>query len=256
MSALFQAQVLQVHHWTDTLFSFITERDGGFRFGSGQFTMVGLPVDGRPLLRAFSMVSAHYDDHLEFLSVKIPGGALTSRLQHVKPGDRVFVGRKATGTLVGDQLLPGKRLYLLSTGTGLAPFLSLVKDPSVYEQFEEIILTHTCRRVADLVYGDFLTRQLPEDEFLGPMVKKQLRYYPSVTREPFHTPGRITDLIRSGRMFEDLGVEPLNPETDRLMICGSPAMLADTKALLLERGLRPGDPGEPGHFVWEKAFAE
>lgn len=256
MSNLINAEVLKVHHWTDNLFSFTTTRDPGFRFASGQFTMVGLEVEGKPLLRAYSMVSAHYDDHLEFLSIKVPDGRLTSRLQHLTPGDSVLIGRKTTGTLVTGQLLPGRNLYLLSTGTGLAPFLSLIKDPELYEQFDRVILTHTCRRVSELAYQQQITDELPNNEFFGEHVRRKLTYYPTVTREPFQNPGRITDLIRNGKLFRDVGLPMLNLETDRLMLCGSPAMLAETKQLLVERGFRAGDPGEPGHFVVEKAFAE
>ncbi len=248
--------VLRVHHWTDTLFSFVTTRDPGFRFASGQFTMIGLEVEGRPLLRAYSMVSAHYDDHLEFLSIKVPGGPLTSRLQHLKEGDNILVSKKATGTLVLKHLLPGRNLYMLSTGTGLAPFLSLVKDPEMYEQFDRVILTHTCRRAEELAYHDLFLHELPHNEFFGELVKQKLTYYPSVTREDFRNTGRITDLIRSEKLFKDVGLPPLNPEHDRVMLCGSPGMLADLTVMLEERGFREGTPGEAGHYVTEKAFAE
>lgn len=256
VSGYFQARVLRVHHWNDTLFSFVTERDSGFRFVSGQFTMVGLADGARPLARAYSMVSSCHEEHLEFLSIKVPDGQLTARLQHLQPGDHVYVGRKATGTLVMRQLLPGRRLFLLSTGTGLAPFLSLVKDPEPYEHFERIILTHTCRRVSDLAYRSYLTEELPQDEFLGPLAKSQLTYYATVTREPFPATGRITERIRSGALFEDLGIEGFDPAQDRFMLCGSPGMLTDVRALLEERGFTAGSAGEPGHYVWEKAFAE
>ncbi len=256
MSTLFRARVLRVHHWTDTLFSFVLTRDPGFRFSSGQFTMVGLELDGRPLLRAYSMVSAHYDDHLEFLSIKIPEGKLTSRMQHLRAGDTVLVGRKSTGTLVTHHLVPGRNLYLLSTGTGLAPFLSLVRDPELYEQFDRIILTHSCRRIGELAYADYLGRDLLEDPFLGEEIRRKLIYYPSVTREPFRTPGRITDLIRSGRLFTDIGLAPFNPSRDRMMLCGNPAMLRELRELLEARGFTQGGPGEPGHYIFEKAFAE
>jgi ferredoxin/flavodoxin---NADP+ reductase len=255
MSQLFRARVQRVHHWTDTLFSFVLTRDSGFRFASGQFTMVGLELEGRPLLRAYSMVNAHYDDHLEFLSIKVPDGKLTSRLQHVSEGDTVLVGRKPTGTLVTHQLLPGRNLYLLSTGTGLAPFLSLVRDPELYEQFDRIILTHTCRSVGELAYADYLTRELPEDPFLGEEIRRKLTYYPTVTREPFRTRGRITDLIRSGQLFTDVGLAPFDPAVDRMMLCGSPEMLKELRELLEGRGFTQGGPGEPGHYVFEKAFA-
>jgi ferredoxin--NADP+ reductase len=248
--------VVRVHHWTDTLFSFVTTRDPGFRFANGQFTMIGLEVEGRPLLRAYSMVSANYEEHLEFLSIKVPGGPLTSRLQHLKPGDTILVSRKATGTLVTRHLQPGRNLYLLSTGTGLAPFLSLVKDPDLYADFDKVVLTHTCRRAEELAYHDLVTHELPRNEYFGELVRQKLVYYPSVTREQFRTTGRITDLIRSGKLFNDVGLPPLDVATDRLMLCGSPDMLKELKDMLQERGFREGSPGEPGHFVTEKAFAE
>jgi ferredoxin--NADP+ reductase len=256
MSNFLRERVLHVHHWTDDLFSFRTTRDPSFRFENGQFTMIGLEVEGRPLLRAYSMASANYEETLEFFSIKVPNGPLTSRLQHLRVGDEILVGRKPTGTLLVDNLLPGRNLYLLSTGTGLAPFMSLIKDPQVYERFERVILTHTCRRVAELAYRDVITRQLPEDEYLGESVRAKLIYYPTVTREPFKNQGRITDLIRGQTLFADLGLDPLNPAHDRVMICGSPAMLAESRALLEERGFTEGHNGAPGHYVIEKAFVE
>jgi ferredoxin--NADP+ reductase len=256
MSNFFEEKVLSVHHWTDTLFSFTTTRDPGFRFENGQFTMIGLPADGRPLLRAYSLVSANHEDTLEFFSIKVPDGPLTSRLQHLKEGDPIIVGRKATGTLLLDNLLPGRHLYLLGTGTGLAPFLSIVKDPAAYDRFEKIVLIHGCRQVSELAYGERITRELPEHEFLGESVREKLVYYPTVTREPFRNTGRITDLIASEKLFEDIGLPPLDRATDRVMICGSPQMLRDTKAMLEGRGFIEGNHGEPGHFVIEKAFVE
>ena len=204
MSQLFESRVLAVHHWTDTLFSLVTTRDEGFRFDSGQFTMIGLREEGRPLLRAYSMVSAPYDEHLEFLSIKVPDGKLTSKLRHLREGDSLVVGRKPTGTLVAHHLRPGRNLFLLSTGTGLAPFMSLIKDPSLYEQFESVVLTHTCREVAELAYRDQLEGGLHAHPLLGDEIKNKLRYYPTVTREPFRTEGRITTLIESGQLFRDL----------------------------------------------------
>ncbi len=256
MSNLLRERVLRVHHWTDTLFSFQTTRDPSFRFENGQFTMIGLEVEGKPLLRAYSMASANYEDTLEFFSIKVPNGPLTSRLQHLKEGDAVIVSRKATGTLLADNLLPGKTLYLLSTGTGLAPFMSIIKDPEVYERYERIVLTHTCRTVGELAYQNLITETLPENEFFGEGVREKLVYYPTVTREPFRTQGRITDLIRSGKLFDDIGAKPLDIESDRVMICGSPEMLADTVNLLEERGFTEGSSGQPGHYVVEKAFVE
>ena len=256
MSNLNQERVLKVHHWTDSLFSFTTTRDPSFRFRNGQFTMVGIEVEGRPVLRAYSMASANYEDTLEFFSIKVPDGPLTSRLKHLQEGDIVLVGRKPTGTLLLDNLLPGRTLYLFGTGTGLAPFLSVIKDPETYERFERVVLTHTCRSVAELAYADTITKDLPEDEFLGEEVRRKLIYYPTVTREPFRTRGRITDLIRSGAMAADLDLPTLHPETDRVMLCGSPQMLQELRELLDERGFEEGSHSEPGHFVVEKAFVE
>jgi ferredoxin--NADP+ reductase len=256
MSAFNEETVLSVRHWNDELFSFKATRDPAFRFSNGQFVMIGLEVNGRPLVRAYSMVSANYDDDLEFFSIKVADGPLTSRLQHIKPGDRILVGKKPTGTLVLDNLLPGERLYLLSTGTGLAPFMSIIRDPETYERFGKVILVHGCRLVSDLAYRDTISKDLAEDEFLGEMVREKLVYYPTVTREPFENRGRITDLIDSGRLFSDVGVPPLARESDRVMICGSPGMLAELRSLLLARDYVEGNHGEPGHFVIEKAFVE
>jgi ferredoxin--NADP+ reductase len=251
-----EERVLSVHHWTDTLFSFTTTRDPALRFSNGHFTMIGLRVDGKPLLRAYSIASANYEEHLEFFSIKVPGGPLTSRLQHLQVGDTVIVGRKPTGTLVSDYLLPGKRLYMLSTGTGLAPFLSIVRDPDIYDKYDQLILVHGVRQVDELAYHDLLVEHLPNHEFLGDMVSSKLRYYPTVTRETFKNTGRITDLIESGKLFEDLGVPALNPEEDRIMICGSADMLRDLKEMLEARGFKEGNTSTPGDFVIERAFAE
>ena len=256
MSACYQEQIIDVQHWTDTLFSFIATRDPGFRFQSGQFTMMGLEIDGRPLLRAYSMASANHEESLEFFSIKVPGGPLTSHLQRIQPGDIVLVGRKATGTLVTDNLLPGSRLLLLSTGTGLAPFASVIKDPDIYEKYQSIVLVHGCRQVSELSYGERLVEGLRNDELFGPLLADKLHYYPTVTREPFHNRGRITDLITSDKLFDDCGLPPLDVETDRVMLCGSPAMLTDLRALFEQRGFLEGNHSEPGHFVIEKAFVE
>jgi ferredoxin--NADP+ reductase len=256
MSALNEETVLSVHHWTDRLFTFTTTRNPSLRFSNGHFTMIGLKVDGKPLLRAYSIVSANYEEHLEFLSIKVPEGPLTSRLQHIKVGDTIIVGRKPTGTLVIDYLLPGKRLYLLSTGTGLAPFMSIIRDPETYEKFDQIILVHGVRQVDELAYHDLLVEHLPKHEFLGDLVTSKLRYYPTVTREQYKTMGRVTDLITTGKMFEDLGVPALDPAVDRVMICGSPAMLRDLKKILEERQFKEGNTSTPGDFVIERAFAE
>ena len=256
MSAFSEAQVLSVHHWTDRLFSFTTTRDPGLRFSNGHFTMIGLKVNNKPLLRAYSIASANYEEHLEFLSIKVEDGPLTSRLQHIQVGDTIIVGRKPTGTLVVDYLLPGKRLYLLATGTGLAPFMSIVRDPSTYEKFEQIILVHGVRTVDELAYHDLLLQTLPAHEFLGDIVSSQLMYYPTVTREPFRNMGRIPDLLENGKLCNDLGVPQLNPAEDRVMLCGSPAMLRDLKNLLEHRGFDEGNTSTPGAFVIERAFAE
>ncbi|MES2263699.1 MAG: ferredoxin--NADP reductase [Pseudomonadota bacterium] len=256
MSTMNEERVLSVHHWTDTLFSFTTTRDPALRFSNGHFTMIGLRIDGKPLLRAYSIASANYEDHLEFFSIKVPGGPLTSRLQHLKVGDSVIVGRKPTGTLVSDYLLPGKRLYMLSTGTGLAPFMSIVRDPEIYDRFDQLILVHGVRQVEELAYHDLLVEHLPNHEFLGDLVTSKLRYYPTVTRESYRNTGRVTDLIESGKLFEDLGVPALNPEVDRVMICGSADMLRDLKEMLEARGFNEGNTSTPGDFVIERAFAE
>lgn len=256
MSAFNEERVLTVHHWTDNLFSFTTTRDTSLRFSNGHFTMIGLRVNDKPLLRAYSIASANYEEHLEFLSIKVPDGPLTSRLQHIRPGDSIVVGKKPTGTLLIDYLLPGKRLYLLGTGTGLAPYLSIVRDPETYEKFEEVIVVHGVREVKELAYRTFLTEVLPNHELLGEVVKQQLRYYPTVTREAFEHEGRITDLIESGQLFTDLKIPALDPNVDRAMICGSPAMLRDLKAMFEQRQFKEGNTTRPGDFVIERAFAE
>ena len=256
MSAFNEERVLTVHHWTDRLFTFTTTRDPALRFSNGHFTMIGLRVNGKPLLRAYSIVSANYEDHLEFLSIKVPDGPLTSRLQHIQVGDTIVVGRKPTGTLVLDYLLPGKRLYLLSTGTGLAPFMSIIRDPDTYERFEQIVLVHGVRQVDELAYHDLLTEHLPAHEVLGELVTSQLRYYPTVTRENYRTMGRVTELMQNGKMFDDLQVPHLDPANDRVMICGSPGMLRDIKHMLEGRGFKEGNTSTPGDFVIERAFAE
>lgn len=257
MSNLIQEQVTEVHHWNDTLFSFKTTRSPSLRFHNGHFVMIGLEVEGKPLLRAYSIASANYEEHLEFFSIKVPDGKLTSRLQHLKVGDPILVGKKPTGTLVLDDLKPGKNLFMFGTGTGLAPFMSLIKDPDVYERFEKVILVHGVRYVSELAYSDFITQELPDNEFLGELVREKLIYYPTVTREEFKNVGRITTLMENGALCEDVGLPPLNPETDRAMICGSPSMLADIRSILDAKGfvVSPGI-GEPGDYVFERAFVE
>jgi ferredoxin--NADP+ reductase len=256
MANLNTETVTEVRHHTDRLFSFKTTRDPSFRFTNGQFAMIGLMVDGKPLMRAYSMVSANHEENLEFFSIKVAEGPLTSRLQHVKVGDEILVGRKPTGTLIQDSLLPGKRLYLAGTGTGLAPFMSVIKDPDVYERFETVVLIHGTRFIAEQAYADFISHGLHQDEFLGEIIGDKLKYYPTVTREPYIYNGRITELLDSGKLPADLGLPPLDPAFDRVMICGSPAMLADMVGMLSRRGFDEGSNNNPGHYVIEKAFVE
>ena len=249
--------VTEVHHWNESLFSFKTTRDPGLRFRNGHFVMIGLEVDCKPLMRAFSIASPNYEEHLEFLSIKVENGPLTSRLQHIKVGDKVLIGQKSVGTLVLDDLTPGKRLFLFSTGTGLAPFMSVIQDPETYERFEKVILIHGVRTVSELAYADFIRDVLPQNEFIGEMVSKQLIYYPTVTREAFKHTGRLTEAIQSGKLFEEIGQPPLDPATDRGMICGSPAMLKETSAMLDDAGFKISpSAGVQGDYVIERAFVE
>ena len=256
MSAFNEERVLSVHHWTDRLFTFTTTRDTSLRFSNGHFTMIGLRVNDKPLLRAYSIVSANYEEHLEFLSIKVPEGPLTSRLQHIQVGDSIIVGKKPTGTLLIDYLLPGKRLYLLSTGTGLAPFMSIIRDPATYEAFDQVILVHGVRQADELAYHDLVVEHLPKHEFLGEMIAQKLLYYPTVTRESYRNMGRVTDLMANGKMFTDLNLPRLDPVHDRVMLCGSPAMLKDLKHMLETWGFNEGSTSKPGDFVIERAFAE
>lgn len=248
--------VQSVTHWTDRLFSFTTTRNAGFRFRSGQFTMIGVEVDGRPLMRAYSIASAVYDDRLEFFSIKVSDGPLTSRLQHLEPGMEVLIGQKPTGTLILDGLSAGRRLYLLGTGTGMAPFASIVRDPETYERFESVALVHGCRKAAETNYSASVIDQVMEDEFLGAYARQQLDYYPTVTREAFRNSGRITDLLLSGRLKSDLGYPALDPASDRVMVCGSQSFNSDIVAYLNKLGFVEGSSGEPAHFVIEKAFVD
>lgn len=255
MAALGTERVLAVQHWTDTQFTFTTTRDRGMRFENGQFVMVGLALGSRPLLRAYSIASANHEEHLEFLSIKVPDGPLTSRLQHVRAGDEILVSRKPTGTLLLQDLRPGKRLYLLSTGTGAAPFMSVIKDPEVYERFGRVVFVHGVRWVRESAVVRHRIETLREHELLGAAVREQLRYYPTVTREPHANRGRLTTLIESGRLARDLGLPALDPAADRIMVCGSPAMLAATCALLDARGFRISPHiGTAGDYVIERAF--
>ena len=257
MSAFLDETVLSVHHWTDRLFSFTTTRDPTLRFSNGHFTMIGLRTEGgKPLLRAYSIVSANYEEHLEFLSIKVQDGPLTSKLQHIKVGDKIVVGRKPTGTLLIDYLLPGKNLYLLGSGTGIAPFLSVARDPETYDHFEKVILVHGVREVSELAYHDYLSKELPQHEILGEMVSNQLLYYPTVTREAFAHQGRITTLMESNQLPADLGLPDLDPARDRIMICGSPGLNKDMRAILEAKGFKEGSTTTPGDFVVERAFVE
>lgn len=249
-------EVLSVQHYTDRLFKFRITRPQSFRFRSGEFVMIGLPKDdGKPLLRAYSIASPSWDEELEFYSIKVPDGPLTSRLQAIQPGDHVLLGKKPTGTLVLDALTPGKRLYMFSTGTGFAPFASLIRDPDTYERYDEVIVTHTCRDVDELTYSKELVETTLEDPLCGEFAKGKLKHFTSCTREDYPTMGRITTLIENGGLFEQLGVPALNPETDRAMICGSMEMIQDTKQLMVDAGLTEGSNAAPAEFVIEKAFA-
>lgn len=256
MATIMREQVTSVHHWTDRLFSFKTTRNQGFRFKNGHFTMIGLEQEGKPLMRAYSLASANYEDELEFFSIKVPDGPLTSRLQSIQVGDELLVNSKTTGTLIQDNLLPGKNLYLIATGTGLAPFLSIIRDPEIYEQYDRIVLTHGCRHVDELAYRELITEHLPAHEYLGADVRDKLIYYPTVTREAFRNNGRLTDLLRSGKLQADVGLGPIDPDMDRFMICGSPTMLKEICEWLESRGLREARHGEAAHYVIERAFVE
>lgn len=247
--------VLSVTHWTEHLFSFTTSRPPSFRFRSGEFVMLGLPNGGRPLLRAYSIASPSYADELEFMSIKVADGPLTSRLQFVKAGAAIYLGKKPTGTLVADALLPGRRLFLVGTGTGLAPFLSIARDPDIYERFSEIILVHCVRKVADLAYRQLLESHLAGDPLVQDQALLQFHYIPTVTREPFHRQGRVSALVEDGRLFESLsGPRQFDPQTDRVMLCGSMAMIKDFSADLEAKGFAEGSNSSPGHFVIERAF--
>lgn len=256
MAAYTTETVTHVHHWNDTLFSFRATRNQSLRFKNGHFVMIGLETKQRPLTRAYSLASANYEDELEFFSIKVQDGPLTSKLQKLAVGDTILVSQKPTGTLVTDNMLPGKVLYLLGTGTGLAPFLSIVKDMDIYEQFEKIVLVHGVRNISDLAYRDYLEQELPENPFFGELVKEKLIYYPTVTREPFKNNGRVTELMTSGKLFRDLKLDLPTPETARFMLCGSPSMLKDCCNILNDRGFKEARNGALGHYVVERAFVE
>ena len=247
--------VTSVKHWTDRLFSFRVTRPQSLRFRSGEFVMIGLLGDnGKPLLRAYSIASPSWDEELEFYSIKVPDGPLTSKLQHIRPGDQIILRPKPVGTLVHDALLPGKRLWFLATGTGIAPFASLMREPETYEKYDEIYMLHTCRTVAELAYGRELVDGLKDDPLIGELVGDKLRYYPTTTREQSPHMGRITDNLSSGKVFADLGIAPISPATDRVMVCGSLALNIDVKAVLETFGLREGANSDPKEYVVEKAF--
>lgn len=257
MAAFNTERVLSVRHWNDFLFSFTTTRDAGLRFENGQFIMIGLMVEGRPLLRAYSIASANYEEHLEFFSIKVPDGPLTSRLQHLAPGDEVLIGSKPTGTLLLHDLKPAPHLYLLSTGTGLAPFLSIARDPETWERFDKVVVTHGVRQVADLAYCELFEHELPNHPYLGELVRDKLIYYPTVTREAFRHQGRLDHLLESGKLAADIGLPPLDPARDRAMICGSPAMLASLSQWLDGAGFAVSPRiGTPGDYVIERAFVD
>jgi ferredoxin/flavodoxin---NADP+ reductase len=257
MATIGVERVLTVHHWNETVFSFTTTRDPALRFENGHFVMLGLQINGKPLMRAYSIASANYEESLEFLSIKVSDGPLTSRLQNIKPGDEVLVSRKPTGTLLLHDLKPGKRLYLLSSGTGLAPFMSLIKDPEIYERFEKIVLVHGVRYRSELAYRDFIEWELTHHEYLGEHVRNKLVYFPTVTRERFRYQGRVTSLIETGQLFSEVDMPTLDPAEDRVMICGSPGMLTEISRMLDARGFRiSSHVGEPGDYVIERSFVE
>ncbi|GAA6180964.1 ferredoxin--NADP reductase [Shimia sp. NS0008-38b] len=259
--------VTEVKHYTDRLFSFRCTRPASLRFRSGEFVMIGLMGDAdpktgkqKPLLRAYSIASPAWDEEMEFYSIKVPDGPLTSKLQHIKPGDEIILRPKPVGTLVHDALIPGKRIWFFATGTGFAPFASLLREPQTYEDYDEIIITHTCRELGELTYGRDLIESIRNEEMLAELMGEgfadKIRYYPTTTREESPKMGRITDLIRSGELFEDLGIEPLNPDTDRAMICGNLAFNLELKELFEEAGLEEGANSKPAQYVVEKAFLD
>lgn len=256
MSKMITETVTSVHHWNEKLFSFTTTRHQGLRFKNGFFTMIGIMIDGKPLMRAYSIASANYEEEMEFFSIKVPDGPLTSHLQKIQVGDELLIGTKPVGTLITDNLLPGKNLYLLSTGTGLAPFMSIIKDYEIYEQYDKVILTHGVRTVSELAYDDYIQNELPNNEYFGDQVKEKLIYYPTVTREPFKNQGRLTDLITTGKLFTDIGLPEINLEDDRFMLCGSPEMLDSLMKILDDRGFQEARGGNQGHYVIERAFVE
>lgn len=256
MTEIHRERVIDVHHWSDTLFTIKSTRNRSLRFRNGEFAMMGIEVEGKPLMRAYSMASANYEDHLEFYSIKVQQGALTSRLQHVIAGDEILVSKKPTGTLLWDRLRPGKHLYLLSTGTGLAPFLSIIKDPEVYQNFEKVVLVHGCRYINELTYQQLITHELKHNEYFGDSVREKLIYYPAVTREPYKNYGRISSLLQTGKLIDDIGTPALNPEDDRFMLCGSPSMLTSLTEILDDLGYVETRKNDLGEYLIERAFVE
>ena len=257
MASIATQQVLNVRHWTDTQFTLTTTRPAGLRFENGQFVMVGVELDERPLLRAYSIASANHEEYLHFLSIKVPGGPLTSRLQHIREGDPILISKKPTGTLLIDDLNPGERLYLFSTGTGIAPFMSIVKDPEVYERFERIVLVHGVRWARESAVAEHFIGDLKQHEILGAAATEKLIYHPTITREPHANQGRLTNLVETGKLFRDLGLPMLDSQYDRVMVCGSPSMLTDTCHVLDSRGFKISRHiGEPGDYVIERAFVD
>ena len=248
--------VTSVHHWNDSLFSFKVTRDAGLRFKNGHFIMIGLQLEDKPLMRAYSIASANYEEEMEFFSIKVEDGPLTSRLQKIQPGDEILISKKPTGTLLVDDLLPGKNLYLLSTGTGLAPFLSIIRDPYTYEKFYKVILTHGVRYKSELAYQDYIMNELPNDEYLGELIREKLVYYPTVTREEYENQGRLTQLMESGKLYSDLGLPTPNKQDDRFMLCGSPSMLKDLTSILDAQGFDETRHGDLAEYVIERAFVE
>lgn len=248
--------VIDVHHWSDSLFSIRSTRDRGLRFRNGEFAMMGIEIEGRPVMRAYSMASSNYEEHLEFYSIKVPDGSLTSHLQHVRVGDELLVSKKPTGTLLYDNLLAGKHLYLLCTGTGLAPFLSVIKDPEIYDSFDRVVLVHGCRYATELSYQRLITQELRANPWFGDQVCDKLIYYPAVTREPFRNYGRINTLLESGKLIRDIGLPPLTVDDDRFMLCGSPAMLESLTAMLDEMGFAETRRDAQHEYVIERAFVE
>ncbi|WP_342804914.1 ferredoxin--NADP reductase [Alteromonas sp. M12] len=265
---LVKEQVTHVHHWNDSLFTFKTTRQKSLTFENGQFIMIGLEVEGKPLMRAYSIASANYEDELEFFSIKVPDGALTSKLQMIQTGDEVMLSTRPTGTLVSGYLMPGKHLYLLCTGTGLAPFMSIIRDPDIYEQFDKIILVHGVREVSELAYQTEIEYDLPNNPYFGDLVKQKLLYYPTVTREKYQYnslktedglkphQGRITHLLATNELTQNLNMPNVNPDNDRFMMCGNDAMLQDLMQMLNQQGFTKATSRKQGHYVIEQAFIE